>query len=73
MLTRREILIELERVGLRGCSLLKRNCRDFEKYMSIHYDFKIPRKEDPDFFPRKEKKKPREKEDSQFFPRRLSK
>jgi hypothetical protein len=73
MLTRREILIQLERVGVRGCSLLKRNCRDFENYMAIRYDFKIPHEEDPDFFPRKEERKPGKKKIPALFPERLRK
>jgi hypothetical protein len=73
MLTRREILIELERVGVRGCSLLKRNCRDFENYMAIHYDFRIPRKEDPDFLPRKEKRKQGKEKIPGLFSERFNK
>ncbi len=37
MLTRREVLIELKRVGIKEFSLLKRECRDFEKYVALNY------------------------------------
>jgi len=41
MLTRRDILNELKRMGVRKPSLLKSYLRDFEKYIGAYYDFKI--------------------------------
>jgi hypothetical protein len=41
MLTRRDILNELKRMGVRKPSLLKSYLRDFERYIGIHYDFRI--------------------------------
>jgi hypothetical protein len=35
MLTRREVLIELKRVEIKELSPLKRECRDFEKYVAV--------------------------------------
>ena len=40
MLTRREVLIELRRVGIKELSLLKRECRDFEEYVAVNYDMR---------------------------------
>jgi hypothetical protein len=44
MLTRREVLAQLKRVGLTKISELKRNCREFEQYMSVNYDYGIVKK-----------------------------
>jgi len=44
MLTRREILAQLKRVGLGKLSELKQNCREFEQYMSVNYDYDISKK-----------------------------
>ena len=41
MLTRRDILMELRRMGVRKPSLLKSYLRDFEKYIGNHYSFQI--------------------------------
>jgi hypothetical protein len=41
MLTRRDILMELKRMGVKKPSLLKSYLRDFEKYIGSHYDFEI--------------------------------
>ena len=56
MLTRREILNQLKRVGVKELSRLKRNCRDFENYMAVNYDYEIDRKESQNL-PSKERKK----------------
>jgi hypothetical protein len=47
MMTRRDVLEQLKRVGIKDLSLLKRSCRDFENYMAVNYDYKIVRKEEP--------------------------
>jgi hypothetical protein len=41
MLTRRDVLTELKRMGVKKPSLLKNYLRDFEKYIGTYYDFKI--------------------------------
>lgn len=41
MLTRRDILAELNRMGVKKPSLLKSYLRDFERYVGTYYDFKI--------------------------------
>jgi hypothetical protein len=41
MLTRRDVLTELKRMGVRKLSLLKSYSRDFEKYIGKHYSFEI--------------------------------
>ena len=41
MLTRRDILMELKRMGVKKPSLLKEYLRDFEKYIGRHYCFEI--------------------------------
>ena len=41
MLTRRDVLTELRRMGVRKLSLLKSYSRDFEKYIGSHYSFEI--------------------------------
>jgi hypothetical protein len=43
MLTRRDVLTELKRMGVKKPSLLKNYLRDFEKYIGTYYDFKITR------------------------------
>ncbi len=45
-LTRRDVLIQLKRVGVRTLSELKDNCRDFERYMAINYEYEIVKKKD---------------------------
>ncbi len=37
MLTRREIMVELQEMGILEMRLLKFHCRKFEKYMAVHY------------------------------------
>ena len=41
MLTRRDVLSELRRMGVRKPSLLKNYLRDFERYIGTYYDFQI--------------------------------
>jgi len=45
MMTRRDVLDQLKRVGIHELSLLKRECREFENYMAVYYDYKILKKE----------------------------
>ncbi len=45
MLTRREVLIELERMGVKEPYLLKRYCRAFENYIKINYNLEIIKKQ----------------------------
>jgi hypothetical protein len=45
MMTRRDVLDQLKRVGIHELALLKRDCREFENYMAIYYDYKILKKE----------------------------
>jgi hypothetical protein len=47
MLTRREVVVQLWRVGVRKLSQLKSNCREFEQYMAVNYDYEIVKKERP--------------------------
>ena len=47
MMTRRDVLDQLKRVGIKDLSLLKRSCREFENYMAVNYDYEILRKEKP--------------------------
>jgi hypothetical protein len=51
MMTRRDVLDQLKRVGIKDLSLLKRSCRDFENYMAVNYDYEIIKKERPIQFP----------------------
>ena len=41
MLTRRDILNELKRMGVKKPSLLKSYLRDFEKYIGTYYSFEV--------------------------------
>ena len=41
MLTRREVLMELRRLGMGTPSSLKISLREFERYMGIHHGLKI--------------------------------
>jgi len=43
--TRREVLIELTRIGVKEPYILKRNCRDFEHHMKATYGYEISKKE----------------------------
>jgi hypothetical protein len=47
MLTRREVLMQLRRVGVRKLSQLKSDCREFEQYMAVNYDYEIVKKGRP--------------------------
>ena len=44
-LTRRDILMQLRRVGVTKISELKGNCREFEQYMEVNYDYEIVKRE----------------------------
>jgi len=44
MLSRREILIELRKLGVRDQSLLKAYLRDFERYMKMNYGLEVVKK-----------------------------
>jgi len=41
MLTRREVLAQLKRIGVKDPSLRKIYLQDFEKYMEMNYGLKI--------------------------------
>ena len=41
MLTRRDVLTELKRMGVKKPSLLKSYLRDFERYVGAYYSFQI--------------------------------
>jgi len=43
MLTRREVLIQLKRMGTKKQSYLKTYLRDFEKYMFQNYGLRVDR------------------------------
>jgi hypothetical protein len=45
MLTRREVIAQLKRIGVRDPSLRKIYLRDFEKYMEINYGLRIGKEE----------------------------
>ena len=44
MLTRWDVLIQLRKMEGRSLSQLKRDCREFEEYMAVNYDYEIVRK-----------------------------
>jgi hypothetical protein len=44
MMTRREVLIQLKKAGVKEFSLLKYHCRDFENFMATHHDWEIGRR-----------------------------
>jgi len=44
MLSRREVLIQLKRIGTHKPSHLKASLRDFEKYMLENYGLKLEKK-----------------------------
>ena len=44
MLTRWEILMQLRKLEGRSLSQLKRDCREFEEYMAVNYDYEIVKK-----------------------------
>jgi hypothetical protein len=45
MLTRREVLAQLKRIGVKDPSLRKIYLQDFEKYIGMNYGLKIRQKE----------------------------
>jgi len=45
MLTRREVIAQLKRIGVKDPSLLKNFPQDFEKYMQIDYGLKMEEEE----------------------------
>ena len=47
MLTRREVLMQLRRVGVRKLSQLKSDSREFEQYMAVNYDYEIVKNKRP--------------------------
>jgi hypothetical protein len=49
MLTRREVLMQLRRVGVRKLSQLKSDSREFEQYMAVNYDYEIVKNKRPRF------------------------
>ncbi len=44
ILTRREVLEVLEKIGERKFSELKFHCRDFEQYMLVNYDYRVSKR-----------------------------
>ena len=44
MLTRRDVLDQLKRVGVKRISEFKGNCREFEQFMAVYYDYEIEKK-----------------------------
>ena len=47
MLTRREVLTKLRRVGVRKLSWLKSDCREIDQYMAANYDYEIVKSKRP--------------------------
>ena len=45
MLTEREVLAELERIGISEPSLVNNHLKEFEEYMEINYGIKIIKEE----------------------------
>jgi hypothetical protein len=45
MLTEREVLAELERMGIKEPSLVRNSLREFEEYMEINYGVKVIKEE----------------------------
>jgi len=45
MLTQREVIAQLKRIGVKEPSLREIYLRDFEKYMEINYGLKIEKEE----------------------------
>ena len=45
MLTRREVLMQLRRLGVRELSQLKRDCRECEQYLVVNFNYEIVKKE----------------------------
>ena len=56
MLTRREVLMQLRKVGVRELSELKSDCREFEQYMAVNYDYEIVKNKRPESSGDKSKK-----------------
>ena len=44
MLTRWEVLMQLRKMEGRSLSQIKRDCREFEEYMAVNYDYEIVKK-----------------------------
>jgi hypothetical protein len=44
MLTRWDVLMQLRKMEGRSLSQLKRDCREFEEYMAVNYDYEIVKK-----------------------------
>jgi hypothetical protein len=44
MLTRWDELMQLRKMEGRSLSQLKRDCREFEEYMAVNYDYEIVKK-----------------------------
>ena len=44
MLTRWEVLMQLRKLEGRSLSQLKVDCREFEEYMAVNYDYEIAKK-----------------------------
>ena len=44
MLTRWEVLMQLRKMEGRSLSQLKGDCREFEEYMAVNYDYEIAKK-----------------------------
>ena len=44
MLSRREVLIVLRTLGVKGQSMLKADLRDYENYMKTNFGFEISKK-----------------------------
>ena len=47
MITRKEVLRELGRLGLRSFSEIKQGCREYEDYVASFYGFKIIKRYEP--------------------------
>lgn len=44
MLTHWEVLMQLRKMEGRSLSQIKRDCREFEEYMAVNYDYEIVKK-----------------------------
>ena len=44
MLTRWDVLMQLRKMEGGSLSRLKRDCREFEEYMAVNYDYEIVKK-----------------------------
>jgi hypothetical protein len=74
MLTRRDILTELNRMGVKKPSLLKNYLRDFERYVGTYYDFEISKsKKKVNHQPNQNTESPSENIDLSAVTRKISK